>query len=99
MAPSAELIEQPLACGADALLQGFDSPIPLAADVSCTDRASLGGLVGAYQYVNIKLDKCGGFTEALAPADEANGLGFGLIVGNMCGTSLGMAPAFLMGQR
>ena len=99
VAAGVELIEQPLACGADACLQGFDSPIPLAADESCTDRASLGGLVGTYQYVNIKLDKCGGFTEALATADEANRLGFGLMVGNMCGTSLGMAPAFLIGQR
>lgn len=98
-AAGVELIEQPVACGADAVLDGLNSPIPIAADESCTDRASLPGLVGRYQYVNIKLDKCGGFTEALALASAAEQLGFGLMVGNMCGSSLGMAPAFLIGQR
>ena len=98
-AAGVELIEQPLPRGADAGLQGLQSPIPIAADESCTDRSSLPQLVGRYQYVNIKLDKCGGFTEALALADAAESLGFGLMVGNMCGTSLGMAPAFLIGQR
>ena len=98
-AAGVELIEQPVARGADAALAGLNSPIPIAADESCMDRSSLAGLVGRYQYVNIKLDKCGGFTEALALANEAERLGFGLMVGNMCGTSLGMAPAFLIGQR
>lgn len=94
-----ELVEQPLARGRDAELDGLRSPIPLAADESCTDRSSLAGLVGRYQFINIKLDKCGGLTEALALADEASRLGLGLMVGNMCGTSLAMAPAFLLAQR
>ncbi len=94
-----ELVEQPLACGSDALLDGLQSPIPLAADESCTDRHSLAALQGRYQFINIKLDKCGGLTEALAMADEATRLGMGLMVGNMCGTSLAMAPAFLIAQR
>jgi L-Ala-D/L-Glu epimerase len=93
-----ELVEQPLARGSDSLLEGLCSPIPLAADESCTDRASLSLLQGRYQFVNIKLDKCGGLTEALTLADEATRLGMGLMVGNMCGTSLAMAPAFLIAQ-
>jgi L-Ala-D/L-Glu epimerase len=93
------LIEQPLARGEDAQLQGFDSPIPLAADESCTDRSTLAALASCYQYINIKLDKCGGLTEALAMVDIATQLGLGLMVGNMCGTSLAMAPAFLIAQR
>ncbi len=94
-----ELVEQPLARGMDAMLDGLRPPVPLAADESCTDRASLAALAGRYQYVNIKLDKCGGLTEALAMADAAQALGLGLMVGNMCGTSLAMAPAFLLAQR
>lgn len=94
-----ELVEQPLARGRDVELDGLRSPIPLAADESCTDRSSLADLVGRYQFINIKLDKCGGLTEALALADEATRLGLGLMVGNMCGTSLAMAPAFLLAQR
>lgn len=94
-----ELVEQPLARGSDALLAGLRSPIALAADESCTDRASLRALAGRYQYVNIKLDKCGGLTEGLALAAEATRLGLGLMVGNMCGSSLAMAPAFLLAQR
>lgn len=94
-----ELIEQPLPRGDDASLDAMQPSIPLAADESCTDRASLPQLVGRYQYVNIKLDKCGGLTEALAMADAAAALGLRLMVGNMCGTSLAMAPAFLLAQR
>jgi len=93
-----ELIEQPLPRGADAALEGLRTPVPLAADESCTDRASLPALAGRYAYVNIKLDKCGGLTEALAMVPEARRLGLGLMVGNMCGTSLAMAPAFLIAQ-
>jgi L-alanine-DL-glutamate epimerase-like enolase superfamily enzyme len=93
-----ELVEQPVARGDDASLDGLRSPIPLAADESCTDRHSLAGLAGRYGYVNIKLDKCGGLTEALAMQAEATRLGLGLMVGNMCGTSLAMAPAFLIAQ-
>lgn len=93
-----ELIEQPLPRGADAELDGLELPIPLAADESCSDRASLQDLVGRYQYINIKLDKCGGLTEALAMGVEARRLGLRTMVGNMCGTSLAMAPAFLVAQ-
>jgi len=92
------LIEQPLAQGDDAALDGLRTPIPLAADESCRDRESLSALAGRYRFVNIKLDKCGGLTEAAALAREASLRGFGLMVGNMCGTSLAMAPAFLIGQ-
>ncbi|MBV9696188.1 MAG: dipeptide epimerase [Gammaproteobacteria bacterium] len=94
-----ELIEQPVARGADATLEGFAAAIPLAADESCTDRGSLAPLAGRYQYVNIKLDKCGGLTEALALCEAARGRGLGLMIGNMCGSSLAMAPAFLVAQR
>jgi L-alanine-DL-glutamate epimerase-like enolase superfamily enzyme len=93
-----EFIEQPVRRGRDAELDGLDSPIPLVADESCTDRSSLPTLHGRYQGVNIKLDKTGGLTEALALAREARALGFDVMVGNMCGTSLGMAPAFLVAQ-
>ncbi len=93
------MVEQPLPKGSDAELDGLQSPLPLAADESCTDRSSLAQLANRYQFVNIKLDKCGGLSEALALADEANRRGLGLMVGNMCGTSLAMAPAFLVAQR
>ena len=93
-----EFVEQPVRRGSDAELDGLDAPIPLVADESCTDRASLPALQGRYQGVNIKLDKAGGLTEALALAREARALGFDVMVGNMCGTSLGMAPAFLVAQ-
>lgn len=94
-----ELVEQPLPRGDDAQLDGLHAPIALAADESCTDRNSLDGLAGRYQYINIKLDKCGGLTEALAMCEPAAQRGLGLMVGNMCGTSLAMAPAFLLAQR
>jgi L-alanine-DL-glutamate epimerase-like enolase superfamily enzyme len=93
-----ELIEQPLPRGEDAALDGLRQVLPLAADESCTDRSSLAALAGRYQFVNIKLDKCGGLTEALAMVRDATRLGIGLMVGNMCGTSLAMAPAFLIAQ-
>ena len=99
LALGVELVEQPLARGEDAQLDGLQSPIALAADESCTDRSSLQALVGRYQYITIKLDKCGGLTEALAMASAATQLGFKLMVGNMCGTSLAMAPAFLLAQQ
>lgn len=98
-AAGVELVEQPLARGQDEALLGFQSPIALAADESCTDRASLAHLRHRYQFINIKLDKCGGLTEGLALAAEARRQGFGLMVGNMCGTSLAMAPAFLLAQQ
>jgi L-alanine-DL-glutamate epimerase-like enolase superfamily enzyme len=94
-----ELIEQPVARGDDESLDGLLSAVPLAADESCTDRRSLAGLIGRYQYINVKLDKCGGLTEALALCNEAARHGLELMVGNMCGSSLAMAPAFLIAQR
>ena len=94
-----ELIEQPVARGDDESLEGLPHGVPLAADESCTDRRSLETLIGRYQYINIKLDKCGGLTEALALCNEAARYGLGLMVGNMCGSSLAMAPAFLIAQR
>lgn len=93
-----ELIEQPVPRGTDAQLDGLRSPIPLAADESCNDRSSLAALVNRYQYINIKLDKSGGLTEGLALARAAKALGFGLMVGNMGGTALAMAPAHLIAQ-
>ncbi len=92
------LIEQPLPAGDDAVLRSFDSPIPLCADESCHGIATLSGLVGLYDAVNIKLDKTGGLTEALATARAARDIGFGIMVGCMVGTSLGMAPAMLVAQ-
>lgn len=93
-----ELLEQPLARGREADLEGFESAIPIAADESALSLADLPGLVGRFQVVNIKLDKCGGLTEGLAIAREARRLGLGVMVGNMVGTSLAMAPAFILGQ-
>jgi L-alanine-DL-glutamate epimerase-like enolase superfamily enzyme len=93
-----QLIEQPLPSSSDAALAGFESPVPLAADESCIHRGSLPGLRDRYQFVNIKLDKTGGLTEALALADAAKKDGLRLMVGCMLGTSLAMAPAALIGQ-
>ena len=93
-----ELIEQPVRAGEDAQLDGLESPIPLCADESCQDRADLVRCVGRYQAINIKLDKAGGLTEALALADEARAAGLELMVGCMLSTSLGIAPATLIGQ-
>ncbi len=94
-----EMVEQPLPRGEDAALADLASAIPLCADESCTTRASLPALLGRYQAVNIKLDKSGGLTEALALAEAARAAGLELMVGNMCGTSLGMAPAFLVARQ
>ena len=94
-----EMVEQPVKRFEDAQLDGLRAALPLAADESCIDRASLAELVGRYQFINIKLDKCGGLTEALAMSNDALAQGLQLMVGNMCGTSLGMAPGFLVGQR
>ena len=92
------LLEQPLKRGREADLDGFTSPIPIAADESALSLADVPGLVGRFNVVNIKLDKCGGLTEGLAMAHEARRLGLGVMVGNMVGTSLAMAPAFVLGQ-
>lgn len=93
-----ELIEQPLAAGADDALLGLPRPVPICADESCHDRASLAGLAGKYDMINIKLDKAGGLTEALALRDAARAQGFGIMVGCMVASSLAMAPAVLVAQ-
>ena len=93
-----ELLEQPLARGRERDLDGFDSPIPIAADESALTLADVAGLVGRFDIVNIKLDKCGGLTEALAMAGRARELGLGVMVGNMMGSSWAMGPAFVLGQ-
>lgn len=92
------LIEQPLVIGKDGVLAEFRSSLPLCADESCQTTASLPGLAGKYQYVSIKLDKTGGLTEALRLARLARAQGFKLMVGCMGGSSLSMAPAFIVGQ-
>ena len=92
------LLEQPLKRGRESDLDGFHSPIPLAADESAQSFGDLATLAGRFQVVNIKLDKCGGLTEGLAMAREAKRLGLQVMVGNMVGTSLAMAPGFLVGQ-
>ncbi len=94
-----DLIEQPLPAGKDEALRDFSSPVPLCADESLHDRGSLDDLVGKYQAVNIKLDKAGGLTEALATADAARTRGLKLMVGCMLGTSLAMAPAAIVAQQ
>jgi L-alanine-DL-glutamate epimerase-like enolase superfamily enzyme len=93
------LVEQPLPSGADAALGSIKRPIPVCADESVHDRAGLTALVGRYDAVNVKLDKSGGLTEALAMVHEAERLGFGVMVGCMVATSLAMAPAVLVAQR
>jgi L-alanine-DL-glutamate epimerase-like enolase superfamily enzyme len=92
------LVEQPLPAAEDAALAGQSWPLPLCADESSHDRASLAALVGRYAYVNVKLDKTGGLTEALAMVAEARRLGFGIMVGCMVASSLAMAPALLLAQ-
>jgi len=91
-----EMIEQPLPAGRDEGLAGLDYPIPLCADESFHDRATIGALKGRYRVVNIKLDKTGGLTEAIAVARDARAAGFELMVGCMVATSLAMAPAALL---
>lgn len=90
------LVEQPLPAGEDEALREVERPLPVCADESCHDRASLAGLKGKYDLINIKIDKTGGLTEALALKREAAAAGFGIMVGCMLGTSLAMAPAALL---
>lgn len=92
------LVEQPLPAAQDDALADMPRPVPVCADESCHDRASLPGLRGKYDMVNIKLDKTGGLTEALALRDAARAEGFGVMVGCMVGTSLAMAPALIVAQ-
>lgn len=92
------LVEQPLPAGADEALAEMARPLPVCADESCHDRASLAALRGKYDVVNLKLDKTGGLTEGLATRDLARDMGFGIMVGCMVGTSLAMAPATVLAQ-
>lgn len=92
------LVEQPLPAGADEALAGMARPLPVCADESCHDRASLPALAGRYDMVNLKLDKAGGLTEALALREAARARGLKVMVGCMVGTSLAMAPAVLLAQ-
>jgi L-Ala-D/L-Glu epimerase len=93
-----ELIEQPLPAGSDDLLERIERSIPVCADESVHDRASLETLCQRYDAVNIKLDKTGGLTEALLVAARARALGLKIMVGSMVATSLAMAPALLLAQ-
>lgn len=93
-----EMIEQPLKRGGDEMLEGFDSPIMLAADESCLHSGELDTAARRYRMINIKLDKTGGLTEALKLAHAAKAKGCKLMVGNMMGTSLSMAPSFVLAQ-
>lgn len=97
-AAGVELVEQPLPAGADEALAGMARAAPVAADESCHTRADLAAIEGRYDVVNVKLDKTGGLTEALALAAAARAGGFGVMVGCMLGTSLAMAPAVLAAQ-
>jgi L-Ala-D/L-Glu epimerase len=93
-----ELIEQPFPIGQEALLDGFQAPIPIAADESVQSTQDIDSLRGRFDVVNIKLDKCGGLTEGLRMSRRVGELGMRCMVGNMGGTSLAMAPAFVLGQ-
>ncbi|CAN5798041.1 dipeptide epimerase [soil metagenome] len=93
-----EMVEQPLPAGGDGALGEMARPVPVCADESCHDRASLPRLAAKYDMVNIKLDKAGGLTEALALRGAARAAGYGIMVGCMVGSSLAMAPAVLVAQ-
>jgi len=92
------LVEQPLPASEDEALIGMERPVPVCADESCHDRTSLPALKDKYDVVNIKLDKTGGLTEALALREAALGQGYQIMVGCMVGSSLAMAPATLVAQ-
>ena len=93
-----KLLEQPLPAGADAVLEGYASPVPLCADESLHTRAELPACARRYAVANIKLDKAGGLTEALALKAEARAAGLEIMAGCMVATSLAMAPALLVAQ-
>jgi len=94
-----EMIEQPMSRDHDDALRDYEAPLPICADESCATSADLERLQGLYSMVNIKLDKTGGLTEALKLADQALSMGFELMVGNMLGSSLAMAPSFVIAQK
>lgn len=93
-----EMLEQPFAVGADDQLADYDGPICVMADESCQDRRDLDHVSRLYGAINIKLDKTGGLTEAIKLAQAGRDAGLKLMVGNMCGGSLAMAPAYLVAQ-
>jgi L-alanine-DL-glutamate epimerase-like enolase superfamily enzyme len=92
------LLEQPFKVGDDAILQTYQGRLAIAADESVITSADVEGLRGKYDVLNIKLDKTGGLSEAIKLAQHARELGFDLMVGNMCGSSLAMAPALVIAQ-
>jgi len=94
-----EMIEQPFPASDDAALEHLPRPITLCADESCHDRSSLKHIIGRYDMINIKLDKTGGLTEAIALKEEAEKAGLQVMVGCMLATSLAMAPAFIIAQN
>jgi len=94
-----EMIEQPFPASDDAALAHLPRPITLCADESCHDRSSLKHIIGRYDMINIKLDKTGGLTEAIALKEEAEAAGLEIMVGCMLATSLAMAPAFIVAQN
>jgi L-alanine-DL-glutamate epimerase-like enolase superfamily enzyme len=98
-AAGVELVEQPLPADDDQALAALTRPVPVCADESLHDRTSLAALAGKYDAVNIKLDKAGGLTEAIALADAAAAAGFRIMIGSMVSTSLGVAPALLLAAR
>lgn len=93
------MIEQPLPRGGDEALEGFRSPVPVGADESCLDLSEFEAASRRYDVLNIKLDKCGGLTEGLALVKAAQAADMALMVGNMTGTSLSMAPSYVIGQH
>lgn len=92
------MIEQPLERGKDEMLEGYKSDVPLGADESCLDSAEYEQNARRYDVINIKLDKCGGLTDALKIVHLARRDNKGLMVGNMTGSSLSMAPSYVVGQ-
>ncbi|UGA57554.1 N-acetyl-D-Glu racemase DgcA [Vibrio sp. VB16] len=92
------MIEQPFPVGMDHILETLPRPIPICADESCHDRESLGEIIGRYDMINIKTDKTGGLTEALALKNQAEQAGLQIMVGCMLSSSLSMAPAFVVAQ-
>lgn len=98
LACDVQLLEQPFRRGRETELDGLHLPLPVAADESCLHLGELRSLVGRFDVVNIKLDKCGGLTEGLEMARRAQDLGLKVMVGNMTGTSLSVGPAYVLGQ-
>ena len=90
------MVEQPLPAWDDGALADMERPLPVCADEACHDTASLAGLTEKYDMINIKLDKTGGLTEAIALKRAAEAAGLGVMIGCMIGTSLSMAPALLL---